>query len=363
MDDYRQTLSSPNYKQVYAGLPGPPGSDGAGVPAGGTTNQVLAKASNADNDTDWVDVASLALDVAFADIGGAAADNASLVAYVAAAVAALVASAPGALNTLDELAAALGDDANFAATVTAALAGKQAASANLTTFAAIAPSANVQSMLGASNYAAIRTLLGLAIGSDVQAFNSMLAGLAALSDPNADRIAFWDDSAGALAWLDLSANLEISGTTLKPKYRGAVAKKSADQTGLNLTTATALTWDAEDLDTDSIHSTVSNTSRLTVPAGVSKIKLKASVFFGGVATDQWMLVYFGKNGINAFFGGAVQSLYNGSTNFLTTPGASIESATLQVTPGDYFEVIVQTRSDTAIDIKSSISFFEMVIIE
>lgn len=36
----------------------------------------------------------------------------------------LVAAAPGALNTLDELAAALGDDANFAATVTAALAAK-----------------------------------------------------------------------------------------------------------------------------------------------------------------------------------------------------------------------------------------------
>lgn len=39
-----------------------------------------------------------------------------------AAVAGLVDSAPGALNTLNELAAALGDDANFAATVTAALA-------------------------------------------------------------------------------------------------------------------------------------------------------------------------------------------------------------------------------------------------
>jgi hypothetical protein len=36
----------------------------------------------------------------------------------------LIASAPGALNTLDELAAALGDDANFAATVTAALGNR-----------------------------------------------------------------------------------------------------------------------------------------------------------------------------------------------------------------------------------------------
>jgi hypothetical protein len=42
------------------------------------------------------------------------------------AVSSLLGGAPGALNTLDELAAALADDANFATTVTNALAGKQA---------------------------------------------------------------------------------------------------------------------------------------------------------------------------------------------------------------------------------------------
>ncbi len=45
-------------------------------------------------------------------------------AFVGTAVANLVASAPAALNTLDELAAALGDDANFATTVTNNLAAK-----------------------------------------------------------------------------------------------------------------------------------------------------------------------------------------------------------------------------------------------
>lgn len=45
-------------------------------------------------------------------------------AQIAAATAALVASAPGTLNTLDELAAALGDDANFAATTTTALGNR-----------------------------------------------------------------------------------------------------------------------------------------------------------------------------------------------------------------------------------------------
>ena len=45
-------------------------------------------------------------------------------AFVTGAVNDLIASAPGALNTLDELAAALGDDANFATTVTNSLAAK-----------------------------------------------------------------------------------------------------------------------------------------------------------------------------------------------------------------------------------------------
>ena len=39
-------------------------------------------------------------------------------------------------------------------------------------------------------------------------------GIQSLSDPNDDRIMFWDDSAGAMKWLDVGTNLSISGTTL-----------------------------------------------------------------------------------------------------------------------------------------------------
>jgi hypothetical protein len=52
---------------------------------------------------------------------------------VAGQVAAIVDSAPGALDTLNELAAALGDDANFATTVTNALAGKVAKAGDVMT--------------------------------------------------------------------------------------------------------------------------------------------------------------------------------------------------------------------------------------
>lgn len=55
---------------------------------------------------------------------------------------ALVNSAPGLLDTLDELAAALGDDPNFAATITTALAGKQPLDADLTAIAALTSAAD-----------------------------------------------------------------------------------------------------------------------------------------------------------------------------------------------------------------------------
>lgn len=51
--------------------------------------------------------------------------------FVATAIGALIDAAPGALDTLNELAAALGDDPSFATTVTNALAGKLASASNL----------------------------------------------------------------------------------------------------------------------------------------------------------------------------------------------------------------------------------------
>jgi hypothetical protein len=87
--------------------------------------------------------------------------EAAIVTYVAAQVTALIASAPGALDTLDELAAALGDDANFASTVTTALAGK-------------APLKNTVTALATSGSVAIDCALGdyftLALAGNVSTF-------------------------------------------------------------------------------------------------------------------------------------------------------------------------------------------------
>lgn len=93
-------------------------------------------------------------------------------AELAAAVAALVDSSPGALDTLNELAAALGDDANFAATITAALAGKQPLDADLTAIAALTTTALGRSLLAIADGAAGRTILGAAADAETVLYTS-----------------------------------------------------------------------------------------------------------------------------------------------------------------------------------------------
>jgi hypothetical protein len=57
----------------------------------------------------------------------------------------------------------------------------QAYNANLTTFAGIAPSANVQTLLGAADYSAFKTSLSLVIGTNVQAYNANLTTFAGIA--------------------------------------------------------------------------------------------------------------------------------------------------------------------------------------
>ncbi|WP_338799506.1 phage tail protein [Escherichia coli] len=79
-------------------------------------------------------------------------------AFVMAAIAALVDSSPDALNTLNELAAALGNNPNFATTMTNALAGKQPKDATLTALAELATSADKLPYFKGADRAALTAL-------------------------------------------------------------------------------------------------------------------------------------------------------------------------------------------------------------
>ena len=104
-------------------------------------------------------------------------------AFVKAALAALVDSAPGTLDTLNELATALGNDPNFATTVTNALAGKQPIHAALTSFSGLVGAANKlpyfvgKDLLVLADFTAFaRTLLSRSSAALVRADLNILSG-------------------------------------------------------------------------------------------------------------------------------------------------------------------------------------------
>ena len=99
---------------------------------------------------------------------------------------------------------------------------------------------------------------------------------ASLTDPNADRVLFWDDSAGAMTWLTMGTHLTITGTTLDASGGGGgsdsfktiaisgqsdvVADSGADTLTLVAGTNITLTTDAG---TDTITINASGASGIT----------------------------------------------------------------------------------------------------
>lgn len=121
------------------------------------------------------------------------------------------------------------------------------------------------------------------------------------------------------------ATVTIPGASL-PSFRGAMAVKTANQ---SITGSGAIvSWDAEDYDTDNIW-TSGNPTRLTVPSGVTRVRLVACLRQG--TNNQNVTGNFRKNGSDAFEGNGFGYNYN------TTGGVMIASPVLVVTSGDYFE--------------------------
>ena len=130
--------------------------------------------------------------------------------------------------------------------------------------------------------------------------------------------------------------------------KGVSVWNSSTITGIANATWTAVTFNSEEFDTDAFHSTSTNTSRLTIPAGLGgTYSVKAQVSFGLSATG-FRQVRIYKNG----------TLYKASGEFI--PSSSIYvaptmSTDMTLVAGDYIELYVYQSSGISQSIYPSIA--------
>lgn len=132
-----------------------------------------------------------------------------------------------------------------------------------------------------------------------------------------------------------------------PTFRGALIRKSANQTGVNLVPGVSISFDTEDYDTDSFHDNSTNNTRLTIPSGVSKVRLIGQIYYTLGTANNFTHLHIVKNGGTSRVGAQLVS------NTTTTGNVQVVSHVLDVTSGDYFELSCNIQSDTSVTINAA----------
>lgn len=237
---------------------------------------------------------------------------------------------------------------------TAMLGGSATAkSASYTLVAADAGTAITMSNAGATT---ITVNTGLfAAGDTVTILNAgagtctITAGTATVSKPTNATLALIQNAGGVLYFTATGAAtfLPFDVGATSSAFVGCSLSKSSDQT-ISTNTSTLVTWDTEEYDTDNLHSTSTNTSRVTIPAGLGGKYL----LVGGITWSQAdnamsefaVLVNGAEKVINYFAGGSV-----GNSNMQRPIGY-----VLNVSAGDYIEIQCRQNSGGNRSIKGNI---------
>lgn len=143
------------------------------------------------------------------------------------------------------------------------------------------------------------------------------------------------NDSGTIVSLDLSTGVASSVT-----FAGAKAYNSTTQSVSNAT-ATILTLDSEEYDSDALHDTVTNTSRMTVPTGKAGKYLVVGTSTHNGAIGSNSVIRLKKNGT---------TLLVGSQAYFPKTSASAQAiATVSLIATDYIEIEVYQDTGGAIN--------------
>lgn len=147
-------------------------------------------------------------------------------------------------------------------------------------------------------------------------------------------------------------------------HRGCVLRLTSN-VSLPDPTSEVLAWGAEDFDTDDFHDNVTNNTRITIPAGVTKVKLSYGFYSANdVDSGGWSKAHIRKNGEaepGRGFSSEDMSTDSGGDN----QGFIVSTPTLEVVAGDFFEVVHGTNTGGAtITIQAgNATYFECIVVE
>lgn len=248
---------------------------------------------------------------------------------------------------------------------TTILSGQTTISGNLTTSGSVIVTKNLTQKLGStaavasmilddgnifniSGTASISTIASKGVGTVIRlhfdstptliyhATNLILPGGINILAAAGDEAEFVEYASGQ--WRCTSYQRASKPTT----FRGALVFSSIDLVIPNAT-YTNILFNSELYDTGDIHSTVSNTDRLIVPAGVTKIRLSGKLVIASSSTGTRRLS-FGKNG------STVVDIIGLPSHFIYNPDGStssvmfINSAVIPVVAGDYLTMHIYQTS-------------------
>lgn len=142
--------------------------------------------------------------------------------------------------------------------------------------------------------------------------------------------------------------------THRIRFRGVSLRNSANQS-IPTGTTTPITWNTEDFDTEGMHSTVSNTERITIPSGVDKVRASVTISFDANANGYRTIQLSHYDDSTGYSGIGTTQIQLPATAYDMT--IQITTNVVAVDSGDYFYVTVYQNSGSSLNVQQSTAGF------